>query len=595
MISATGSQASSTRPNNSWLASINRCTFANPGFVMAEAPQAGHSIPATRSTHTRLSTKTRISTRFAAAPHLGHVGAMQGRTRVPKETGCGLRPEPIRQIHVPEATFPVDGMHAARLGAADAARALEEARLVRADLEASRAQAREWKARALAAEAERDALRSRVHELEGRLRFHEGPNAPPSRRLAKPNRAKPPGRKRGAPKGHRGATRTTPPIDATVDVEAARCPACGGHPGAPTGVDVRVITERPRPAPTTTTQYNLATYACRCGHAFAAPHPEVPREGAWGPLLLTHFTLLPFLVRGRLRRCAAFVLGQDGVPISVKGYWDALQRVGRACKSDYAVLWDAIRHAPYVYVDETSFKVQGKRWWLWTFRAPTGEVLVVIRKSRANGVVREILGDDPQPLVVDGHGAYEYARIIQRCWSHLLREADAAREAGPVGEAFADALYAVFARLRAALDARGEDRRTQKAAFDAELEALVEAYAADAGIAKAVGYLRGGLGSWTTCLLYPATEEAPAMEPTNNLSENAIREHAVVRKLIGSFHSPEGAENYQYVASLFATWRYQKKNPAHELVGVLRRNLCGGESGIIPPPQVAPTVGTGSS
>lgn len=284
-----------------------------------------------------------------------------------------------------------------------------------------------------------------------------------------------------------------------------------------------------------------------------------------------------------------FVLGQDGVPISVKGYWDALHRVGRACRSDYTILWDAIRKAPCVYVDETSFKVRGERWWLWTFRAPTGEVLVVIRKSRATGVVREVLGDDPQPLVVDGHGAYTYARALQRCWSHLLREADAARAAGPVGVAFADARYGVFARLTAALGMRVEDRRSQKAAFDGELEALVGAYAADAAITKAVGYLRGGLGSWTACLLYEG------MEPTNNLSENAIREHAVVRKLIGTFHSPEGAQNHQYVASLFATWRYQKKNAAHELVGVLRRTLCGGEGGIVPPPALVTTVQAGEA
>ena len=40
----------------------------------------------------------------------------------------------------------------------------------------------------------------------------------------------------------------------------------------------------------------------------------------------------------------------------------------------------------------------------------------------------------------------------------------------------------------------------------------------------------------------------PVMEPTNNLGEQAIREHVILRKIIGCFRSENGAENYQYIA-----------------------------------------------
>ncbi|MHB8358539.1 MAG: IS66 family transposase [Thermoplasmataceae archaeon] len=37
------------------------------------------------------------------------------------------------------------------------------------------------------------------------------------------------------------------------------------------------------------------------------------------------------------------------------------------------------------------------------------------------------------------------------------------------------------------------------------------------------------------------------MEPTNNLAEQAIREHVVIRKNLGIFRSEEGTQNYHYI------------------------------------------------
>ncbi len=81
-------------------------------------------------------------------------------------------------------------------------------------------------------------------------------------------------------------------------------------------------------------------------------------------------------------------------------------------------------------------------------------------------------------------------------------------------------------------------------------------------------YIKNGLGRWYTCLLYPG------MEPTNNLGEQTIRENVIMEKIIGMFRSTKGAENYQYIASMFATWKLQGKNIFEELKILLRRELC---------------------
>ena len=64
------------------------------------------------------------------------------------------------------------------------------------------------------------------------------------------------------------------------------------------------------------------------------------------------------------------------------------------------------------------------------------------------------------------------------------------------------------------------------------------------------------------------------MEPTNNLSEQVIREHVLMRKIIGTFRSEGGAEYYQYIASVFATWRLQAKDVYDELKKLLVNELC---------------------
>jgi hypothetical protein len=64
------------------------------------------------------------------------------------------------------------------------------------------------------------------------------------------------------------------------------------------------------------------------------------------------------------------------------------------------------------------------------------------------------------------------------------------------------------------------------------------------------------------------------MEPTNNLSEQVIREHVLMRKITGTFRYEIGAEHYQYIASVFATWRLQGKDVYDELKKLLVNELC---------------------
>ncbi|MHB8358975.1 MAG: hypothetical protein ACYDCP_05680 [Thermoplasmataceae archaeon] len=57
--------------------------------------------------------------------------------------------------------------------------------------------------------------------------------------------------------------------------------------------------------------------------------------------------------------------------------------------------------------------------------------------------------------------------------------------------------------------------------------------------------------------------------------QRAIREHIVIRKIIGAFRSENESQNYQYISSLFATWNLKGKSMFVEMDKTLRKELCG--------------------
>jgi len=426
-------------------------------------------------------------------------------------------------------------------------------------------------------EKENETLKKENEELKKRLLYYENPNTPPSARKLQKADKKPENipipKKRGAPKGHKGATRPTKEPDDTKEVIAVHCEKCDSHNiEKMENCEISIIEDIPPPQKIKTTQYNLWEVKCRdCGHQFISKHPDCPKTGNFGIYLLVYIVMLKFHLRGVIRKIQDFVMKYNEFEISPKGIHDILLRVGSACKKDYEDKIQKIRSAKWRYIDETGIKVNGDNWWLWIFRTDTNETLVVIRKSRGSKVLEEILGLKHKGAnIADGWRAYSWIDKLQRCWAHLLREADQFIDTSENGKRLSEDIHACFKKLRDFLDRDPsiEERREKKAVFEKELEAVAAKYSEFKELEKPLTYLKNGFGCWYTCMLYPG------MEPTNNLGEQAMREHVIMRKIIGCFRSENGAENYQYIASLLATCRLQGKNGFEELEKVLRQELC---------------------
>jgi transposase len=423
-------------------------------------------------------------------------------------------------------------------------------------------------------EEENKELKKRITYLENKLKAYENPHTPPSYRRFKNNNRTNLSGKRGAPPGHHGATRQRPEPDEIIPVTMDTCPQCGTYLGDFIDVESHTIEEIPPPQNIKVTRYDIHTYVCSgCGCKITATHKDCPRVGNLGIRLMTHITMMKFRQRGVLRRIQESLKEQHGFPLSPKGIHDVLLRVGDACHPEYTQLLQRIRTSSWKYTDETGMPVNGENWWLWIFRTNKDDVLTVIRPSRGKKVLEEILGIDDDvygATVNDGWRSYQWLPVVQRCWAHLLREVDSGKDLTEHEQMLSEEMHRRFRLLKEFLgkDPPMKQRQQMKERWDKELSTFIDVYLEYNDTRVKAQYIKNGLGCWYTCLLYPG------MQPTNNLGEQAIRDHVIMRKIIGTFRSEKGSENYQFIASLLATWKMQGKNMYEELENLLRRELC---------------------
>jgi hypothetical protein len=98
------------------------------------------------------------------------------------------------------------------------------------------------------------------------------------------------------------------------------------------------------------------------------------------------------------------------------------------------------------------------------------------------------------------------------------------------------------------------------------LTSLVERSVADGPVATLLGKIEGGLDHWLTFV------GEPAVSPTNNAAENALREPVVLRKIIGTLRNDRGMFVHETLLSLLAPRRQQGRNPYEELKRVVDNN-----------------------
>jgi len=421
----------------------------------------------------------------------------------------------------------------------------------------------------------------RIEELETRLRKYENPHTPPSKRRSGTRQSptsqddedddvRTDGGTPGRKDGHDPEWRSTADPDEEVEVTCDCCPECGQHFDESVGVSPRLVEEIPDPQPPEVTQYNRHCYQCdSCGTETVATHPDCPDEGQFGVNVIAQSALSRYDYRLPYRKIADRFEHLHKLELSGAAAWHATERAARAGRCEYEQIRRQIQQADVVHIDETGIKRDGEQAWIWTFTTENN-TLYAVRESRGSDVPAEVLGEDFAGTVIcDGWTAYPaFSDNLQRCWAHILREAEDAAEKHPEGKPIYESLKQLYVALQTRLesDLSIRERAELQRVARRELESLIERSVPDGPVATLLGKIEGGLDHWLTFV------GEPAVDPTNNAAENALREPVVLRKLIGTLRNDRGMFVHETVLSLLATWRQQGRNPYDELKRVSRNN-----------------------
>ena len=203
---------------------------------------------------------------------------------------------------------------------------------------------------------------NKIEELEHRLMKYENPHTPPSKDERSKEKVKV--KKRGKPgrlPGHEGTTRPQPVPDKTERVEIDRCPHCSARLGEPVKVERDIVEEIPEPQPEEVICYETLHYRCRkCGKRILSIHPDKPKSGRLGANAQVTITMMRYNARLPHRKIAE-ILGQNFTfPLTPATSWNVTKRVASHLKPSYEEIVRSLRDSPYIYVDETGFKVNGR-------------------------------------------------------------------------------------------------------------------------------------------------------------------------------------------------------------------------------------------
>jgi transposase len=255
---------------------------------------------------------------------------------------------------------------------------------------------------------------------------------PPSQDKSKPKKKslrKKTGRKSGGQKGHKGHhLAMTDKPDEVHKIKSNNCSKCGNglEHHQHEFLSKRQVIEIPEIQPKYIEYQQHGCECGNCGHHQKASFPQ----GVHAPIqygsniiaLVSYFSVYHFLPFRRMTQ-----LFQDVflLPLSEGSVQNLLIKAAKKAKPMYDDILQQIFSSNYVGSDETSAKVNGKKWWIWVWQN-TKNTYLKAAKSRGFITVLETIGDRLSHATVGSDRFAAQLKMVskfkQLCISHLLRD-----------------------------------------------------------------------------------------------------------------------------------------------------------------------------
>jgi transposase len=415
-------------------------------------------------------------------------------------------------------------------------------------------------------------------------------------------------RKPGGQPGHPGRWRGLAPaerVNKVVDLFPARCRHCecrfpGDSRKVATQGDPRrhQVTELPR-IEAHITEYRCQNAVCPdCGQGTRAELPPA-LVGHFGPdltALIAYLTVVCRMPRRVVRELLEQVLG---IPLSLGSIQNSWQEASDAVAEPCAQLEKQLAHEPVINSDETGYRTNGEKRWLWGLVAP-GFIFYKIALTRGAEVLVQLLGavfagilcSDRCPSYTKYHKGE-----AQFCWAHFKRNILGVQLVAKTTDAerfCRDALalharlFRLWHRFGAGPDVRyGPVTREQLIAKSIPLEkkffALANRYA-ESGDKDVRNLALALLKHFERFFAFLRNE---GVEPTNNAAERALRCAVQWRKTSFGSRSSQGEVAATRLLTVKSTCRMQNREPLSYLGTAIRAHRHA-----LPVPSLLKTAST---
>jgi transposase len=382
---------------------------------------------------------------------------------------------------------------------------------------------------------------------------------------------KPSGKRRGAPKGHRGKTRPVPVKVNKIDIipPPDTCHCCNAADILPGDEYISKYIEDIAPIVKRTTEKRYIKGTCaHCQEQVVLP------EATSGPPVTVGHNLIALLAIMReqmgvsYRKLSTFSSEALQIPLTPSGALGIINRVSRKIQPVYKGIEVSLRAQSVLHGDETGWRMDGERWYMWCF-CNRDIVYFHPDQSRASKVPKEIVGANYKGVMhADFYGAYNIFKNIQRCLIHFLRKLKEELEVTPEEEALLKLKKGMKSIIQRGDEIKTLPDKTRKKLEIRKLERKLQTLMKIKSTNKSATVLVNRIKRHKNELLRFVKHKD--VEYHNNRAERTIRAVVIFRKLSFGSRNPEGAQYYAMLSSVLETCRLKGKSILFFLKDVLK-------------------------
>jgi transposase len=365
------------------------------------------------------------------------------------------------------------------------------------------------------------------------------------------------GKKSGGQPGHKGHTHKmvdTP--DEIINHKLTFCKACGIDISGQTSTiyETRQVVELP-PINPIYIEHRCYSTICTCGCFNKAGFPDrVKAPVQYGESIEN---LVAYLNVGQYlpyNRIVNMFRGLFNIPLSEGSVSNMISRFAKRAQPLYEQIRREIESSKVVGSDETGAKMNGEKWWFWTWQNKNGTYITASENRAFKTIENEFpKGFKKATLVSDRYGAHLKTKAYahQICISHLLRDLNYLIEltgAKTIKRLKALLQQAIFLKSQMQPNEYQQSNLARNYIQRETFQLLSDEHNMEHKKVKSLMKNLNRCRNHIFEFLY--NEQVP---PDNNGSERAIRNVKVKQKVSTMFKSESGIINYAIIRSVFDT------------------------------------------